>query len=88
MLAQLCRKESKHHLHQAITSHVGIIYVILKLVVCTFEMPILVYFTVAKQHGSLELKSACLVCGCSVVECVDKDSKLIRPPSGKKAALD
>lgn len=41
----------------------------------------------AKQHGSLEVKSACLVCDCSVAECVDKNSKLIRPPSGKKAVL-
>lgn len=59
----------------------------MELVICTFEMPTLVYFTVTKQHGSLELKSACLVCDCSVVECVDKNSKLIRPPSGKKAVL-
>jgi len=75
-------------LHRAITSHVGMISVLLKLVVCSSEMPSLVYFTVAKQHGSLELKSACLVCDCSVVDCVDKDSKLIRPPSGKKTVLD
>lgn len=50
-------------------------------------MLVFVYFTVAKQHGSLELKSAWVVCGCWMVVLVYKGLKLIRPHSGKKAVL-
>lgn len=59
---------------------------------CYFEIGYLHYwnvnFTVAKQNRSLELKSASLACDYSVADYVDKDSKLIKPPSGKKAVLD
>lgn len=41
----------------------------------------------AKQHRSLELKSVSLACDYSVAECVGKDSKLIKLPSGKKGCV-
>lgn len=51
-------------------------------------MLVFVYFTVAKHHGSLELRSAWVVCDCWIVVLVDKESKLMRPHSGKKVVLD